>query len=121
MLKPSAPEKLEPQKPQNPPHIKHQQQGKHIEHQQKIITSNTPTNPPQNPPFTIFLGTHVCFRMWSMQLKCENMANTSHLPDHWSSNPKLETPSAGTAADCLASPFLRGHEGEPRTEEGDAA
>ena len=104
MLKPSAPEKLEPQKTQNPPHIKHQQQGKHIEHQQKIITSNTPTNPPQNPPFTIFLGTHV-----------------SHLPDHWSSNPKLETPSAGTAADCLASPFLRGHEGEPRTEEGDAA
>lgn len=56
-----------------------------------------------------------------MQLKCENMAKTSHLPDHWSSNPKLETPSAGTAADCLASPFLRGHEGEPRTEEGDAA
>ena len=62
MLKPFAPEKLEPQKPQNPPHIKHQQQGKHIEHQQKIITSNTPTNPPQNPPFTIFFGDACLFQ-----------------------------------------------------------
>ena len=37
-----------------PPTHKTSTARKHIEHQQKIITSNTPTNPPQNPPCTIF-------------------------------------------------------------------